>query len=297
MKFGIRMPVPPYGPIERGEYVARFAKLVEELGFESIWAIDHALMCVEYDSRYPYKKDGRTPLPTEGSMPDPLVLLTYLAAVTRTVRLGTAMLVLPQRHPILLAKEVATLDQYADGRITLGVGIGWVREEVVALGQEFGDRGRRCDEWIRVLRTLWTEELASFDGDYHRFEGVVSNPKPVQSGGPPIMIGGHTEFAARRAGRLGDEFYPHWSVEGPNPDEFRRLHAVVRESAVEAGRDPDAIGITLTGTTKRGPAELCAELGAERCVILPPGGDLDGRLPDRLERFRREVMEPLGSTR
>ncbi len=295
MKFGIRMPVPPYGPIENGPYITRFAKLVEELGFESIWAIDHALMYVEYDSRYPYKEGGRTPLPAEGSMPDPLILRTYLAAVTERIRLGTAMLILPQRHPVILAKELATLDQYADGRLTIGIGVGWNEEEVGALGQNFKDRGRRCDEWLRVMRTLWTEELAAFKGDYFDFEGIVSNPKPAQAAGIPIMIGGHTDFAARRAGRFGDEFYPHWSVGGPDPDEFRKLRDPMNEAAAAAGRDPSTIGITLTGTTKRGPAELCAELGAERVVILPPGGDLDGKLPERLERFVREVMEPLSA--
>lgn len=293
MKFGIRMPVPPYGPIENGTYIARFAQLVEELGFESVWSIDHALMNVAYDSKYPYKKGGRTPLPAEGSMPDPLILLSYLAAVTNRIRLGTAMLVLPQRHPIILAKELATLDRYSEGRLTLGVGVGWVREEVEVLRQNFGDRGRRCDEWIEILRALWTQDIAEWEGEYFSFSGVVSSPKPQQEGGVPLMIGGHTDFAARRAGRFGDEFYPHWSVEGPNPDEFRKLHATLSEEAVRAGRDPGDIGITLTGTTHRQPAELCAELGAERCVILPPGGDLDGKLPMRLERFVREVMEPL----
>jgi probable F420-dependent oxidoreductase len=293
MKFGIRLPVPPYGPIENGPYIARFAKLVEELGFESIWTIDHALMRVEYDSKYPYKKGGRTPLPAEGMMPDPLITLTYLAARTEKLRLGTAMLILPQRHPVILAKQLATLDQYSDGRVTLGIGVGWNEEEVVALGQNFKDRGRRCDEWLRIMRLLWTEELASFKGEFHEFSDVVSQPQPAQAGGIPIMVGGHTEFAARRAGRYGDEFYPHWSVAGPDPDEFRRLHDIVKQTAASAGRAEDAVRITLTGTTKRGPAELCAELGAERCVILPPGGDLDGKLPERLERFAREVIENL----
>ena len=225
-------------------------------------------------------------------MPDPLIMLGYLAAVTERIRLGTAMLVLPQRHPIILAKELATLDGYAEGRLTLGIGVGWVREEVDVLRQNFGDRGRRCDEWIQILRALWSQELAEFHGQYFDFRGIVSNPKPP-GGDIPIMIGGHTEFAARRAGRFGDEFYPHWSVEGPNPDAFYELQHWMHDEAEKAGRDPAKIGITLTGTTKREPAELCLKLGAERCVILPPGGDLDGKLPTRLERFAREVIEPL----
>ena len=298
MKFGIRIPPPQMGPIEDPDFVVRYAQLVERIGFESIWTIDHALMCVEYDSRYPYKTTGRTPIPAEGNMPDPLITLALIGAVTERIRLGTSMLILPQRHPILLAKEVASLDRYSKGRVTLGIGVGWVKEEIEALGQDFSDRGRRADEWIGILRALWNEEISAYEGDYFRFAGIVSNPKPCQPGGVPLMIGGHSEAAARRAGRYGDEFYPHWSTRGPNVDELRRLQAVISRAAEEAGRDPAAIGLTLTSTsdakTARETAELCAELGAERVVVLPPRGELDGALPDELERFREQVIAPMG---
>lgn len=294
MKFGIRIPPPQMGAIADPQFMIRYARLVEEIGFESIWAIDHALMSVEYDSRYPYKTTGRTPIPTDANMPDPLIMLAFLAAATERIRLGTAMLILPQRHPLILAKEVASLDRYSQGRVTLGVGVGWVKEETEAMGQDFGDRGRRADEWIRILRTLWNREVAEFEGNYFRFEGIVTNPKPVQPGGVPLMIGGHSEAAARRAGRLGDEFYPHWSTRGPNVEELRRLWSIVTSTAEDTGRDLDAVGLTLTSTsdaeTSLETAELCAELGAERVVVLPPKGDLDGGLPDELARFRDQVM-------
>lgn len=235
-------------------------------------------------------------------MPDPLVLLSLLAGVTERIRLGTSMLVLPQRHPILLAKEVATLDRYSRGRVTLGVGVGWVREEVEILGQDFGTRGRRADEWIEILRALWTRDVAEFHGDSFDFEGVVSNPKPAQPGGVPLMIGGHSEAAARRAGRVGDEFYPHWSTRGPDAEALRRLQEVIARSAETAGRDPAAVRLTLTSTsdakTALETAERCAELGAERVVVLPPvrSGkvELDGALPDELARFQDQVMRRLG---
>jgi len=298
MKFGIRIPPPQMGPIEDPDFIVRYARLVEEMGFESLWTIDHALMCLEYHSRYPYKTTGRTPIPAEGNMPDPLILLAMIAGVTERIRLGTAMLILPQRHPMILAKEVASLDRYSKGRVTLGVGVGWVKEETEVLGQDFGDRGRRADEWLAILRTLWTEPVAAHQGDSFRFGGIVSNPKPLQTGGVPIMIGGHSEAAARRAGRLGDEFYPHWSTRGPNVEELRRLQTRIAQAAEEAGRDPDSIGLTLTSTsdakTALETAELCAELGAERVVVLPPRGELDGALPDELARFRDQVMSPLG---
>lgn len=297
MKFGIRIPPPQMGPIGDPDFVVRYAQLVESLGFESLWTIDHAVMHAEYDSRYPYKTTGRTPLPADSNMPDPLLLLMFLAAATKKIRLGTAMLILPQRHPVILAKEVATLDQYSKGRLTLGMGIGWVKEEVQDLGQDFSDRGRRANEWIQVMRSLWAEGISHFEGEYFNFKGVLSYPKPVQAGGIPMMIGGHSKFAARRAGRYGDEFYPHWSTRGPDKEELQKLWPVVQDEAERAGRSRNAVGLTLTSTsdakTAVSTAEICAELGAERIVVLPPKGRLDGSLPDELARFREQVMVPL----
>ncbi len=297
MKFGIRIPPPQMGPVSDPDWIIRYVQLVESLGFESVWTIDHALMCVEYDSTYPYKTTGRTPIPAEADMPDPLVLMTWIAAATRTLRIGSAMLILPQRNPIILAKQVATLDRYAAGRITLGVGVGWVKEETEILGQDFGDRGRRADEWLEVLDALWSYGVSHHQGSHFRFDGIISAPKPVQAGGIPIMIGGHSAPAARRAGRYGDEFYPHWSTRGPDEDELARLWPSVQETAEAAGRGRDAVSLTLPSTsdarTSRETAERCRELGADRVVVLPPEGTLDGSLPDELARFREEVLVPL----
>lgn len=295
MKFGIRIPPPQMGPIGDPDFVIRYARLVEQMGFESIWVIDHALMCVEYDSTYPYKTTGRTPIPAEANMPDPLVLMTWIAAATERLRIGTSMLILPQRHPIILAKAVATLDRYSKGRITLGVGVGWVKEEVEILKQDFQDRGRRANEWIEVLRALWAEGLSSHQGRHFQFDHIASYPKPVQPGGVPIMIGGHSAAAAERAGRYGDEFYPHWSTRGPNEEALSGLRKVIEVSALAAGREPSDVRLTLTSTsdakTAYETAEHCARLGAERVVVLPPRGELDGALPDELLRFKRSVID------
>lgn len=298
MKFGIRIPPPQMGPIGDPDFVVRYSQLVESLGFESLWTIDHTVMHAEYDSRYPYKTTGRTPLPADSNMPDPLILMMLIAGATERIRIGTSMLILPQRHPIILAKEVATLDTYSKGRITLGVGVGWVKEEVEDLNQDFTDRGRRANEWIEVMKALWTQDVSSYSGDYFQFEGVISNPKPAQKGGVPLMIGGHSDAAARRAGRYGDEFYPHWSTRGPDKEELVRLWPMVLDAAEEAGRSRDAVGLTLTSTsdakTALETAEFCAELGAERVVVLPPKGKLSEGLPDELERFRDQVISKLG---
>jgi len=298
MKFGIRIPPPQMGPIGDPDFVVRYSQLVEGMGFESIWTIDHTVMHAEYDSRYPYKTTGRTPLPADSNMPDPLIMMMLIASATDRIRIGTSMLILPQRHPIILAKEIATLDQYAKGRITLGVGVGWVKEEVEDLQQDFTDRGKRANEWLEILRVLWDEDVSSYTGDYFDFQAVISNPKPAQEGGVPIMVGGHSQAAARRAGTYGDEFYPHWSTRGPDADELARLWPIVMESAEAAGRSRDAVRLTLTSTsdarTALETAESCAELGAERVVVLPPKGELDGALPDELARFRDQVIAKLG---
>ena len=163
--------------------------------------------------------------------------------------------------------------------------------------QDFTDRGRRANEWIEILKSLWTQEISAYEGDYFQFGGVISNPKPAQKGGVPLMVGGHSVAAARRAGRYGDEFYPHWSTRGPDIGELERLWPIVLSTAEEAGRDPLSVSLTLTSTsdakTAYETAEKCAELGAERVVVLPPKGELGGALDDELERFREQVIEPL----
>jgi probable F420-dependent oxidoreductase len=285
MKFGI---IAPYrlAPIETGEYASRFGRLVEEMGFESVWAVEHVVMCVEYSSVYPYDPSGRSPFGADTVQPDPLVWLTYLAAATNRLRLATGVLVLPQRNPVVLAKTVATLDRLSGGRLSLGIGVGWVREEAEAVGTCFEDRGRRCDEYIRAMRALWRDPVASFQGEFVRFEGVVSEPRPVQPSGVPIIVGGHSKAAARRAGRLGDGFYPL----GLDRERFLKLRRIMEDTAVESGRDPASIEITCAGAPSPRSAEFCRSLGAHRMVIAPRTGDLD-ELRRSLEVFRKEVIE------
>ena len=162
MKFGI---IPGYqiAPVETAEYATGFGRLAEELGFESLWPVEHVVMPAHYESRYPYAKSGRMPIP-EAPIPDPLTWNTWVAATTSRIALGTAMLILPQRNPVVLAKTVASLDVLSGGRVILGVGLGWMREEAEAVGTNFGDRGRRADEYIEAMRALWTQKVASFRG-------------------------------------------------------------------------------------------------------------------------------------
>ena len=286
MKFWIMAPY-QMAPLEEGEYAVAFARLAEELEFESVWVVDHVVMCPKYESRYPYDPSGRSPFHADVVQPDPLVWLSYVAAATRRIQLATGILILPLRNPVVLAKTLASLDRLSGGRLLLGTGVGWVREEAEAVGTRFSDRGRRADEAIEAMRALWREPLSSYHGEFVRFDGVVSRPKPVRPGGPPIIVGGHSRAAARRAGRLGDGFYPL----GVAGDELASRCELMAETARAHGRDPAAIELTCLGALDAESAGACAERGVDRMLVSSPTGDLKALRP-ALEKFRDEVIRP-----
>mgnify|MGYP001821141817 CR=1 FL=1 len=182
----------------RPDGLKRLARGAEAAGFESIWTVEHVIYPDGYESTYPYDPSGKMPAASDTPIPDPLVWLGQVAAVTTTLRLATGILILPQRNPLVLAKEVATLDALSGGRVELGVGVGWLEEEFDALGIPFSERGTRTDESIEVLRALWDGDHADYRGTHFSFSGVSSNPKPA-NGRVPIHIGGHSPVAARRA--------------------------------------------------------------------------------------------------
>ena len=226
MKFGI---LPPYraGVTADPLWMVTFAQHAEAIGFESIYVAEHVVVPAGYETRYPYSSTGRMPLPEDCPLPDPLELLTFLAAVTERIVLATGVLVLPEHNPVLLAKRVATLDVLSGGRARLGIGLGWMREEVEACGTDFDTRGARADEMIAAMRVLWTEDEPTHSGDFFSFERAISRPRPVQIGGVPIHIGGHSKAAARRAGRMADGYQP-LGLEG---DELARKLDIVHATA------------------------------------------------------------------
>lgn len=256
------------GALGEAEGAQALAEACEANGVESVWTVEHVVVPAGYESRYPYSRDGRMPGGETSPIPDPLVWLTWVGAHSTRLRLGTGVLILPQRNPVVLAKEVATLDRMSGGRVRLGVGVGWLREEFDALGVEFEGRGARTDEYIGALRELWQADEPSFDGRFVSFERALSYPKP-QNDSVPIVVGGHSTLAARRAGRLGDGFFP------AKPDGLPELLDVMYETAAEAGRDGAAIEIT-TGAARdaEGNARL-ESLGVSRVVIPPPALDAD----------------------
>jgi probable F420-dependent oxidoreductase len=244
MKIGLlffNSPPGPEGP--DSDFFLSWVRNVEEYGFDSIWTPDHVAMPVSYTSRYPFQEyeegEDFKPFPlSDVAFLDPIVLLSMAAALTTKVELCTGVIILPTRNAVILAKEAATLDRLSAGRLRLGVGLGWMREEIEATGTSWRRRGARTEEMVEAMRKLWTEDAPSHSGEFLEFEPLRMLPKPTRAEGVPIFLGGNSELGARRAGRLSDGFIVH-----PPTPEGDPLIAVMREAAREAGRGPDQIEV------------------------------------------------------
>jgi len=267
MKFGIVFA--NTGPFVQPDGAVALAQAAEDAGFESLWTVEHVLVPQGYESEYPYDESGKMPGNDDAPIPDPLIWLSYLAAATSTIKLATGILIVPQRNPVVLAKECATLDVLSKGRVILGVGAGWLEEEFDAIGVPFADRGSLLDDHIACMRALWDGNPATFDGRFTSFGPAFSRPQPP-SGSIPIVIGGHSKAAARRAGRIGDGFFPGRG----SPEVLDELFAVMRATAIAHDRDPDQIEITTGGEAAFAPDPVAAlraleDKGVSR-VVVPP---------------------------
>lgn len=280
MKFGIMFANVLFGD---GDGAKAIATAADDLGFESIWTVEHVAVPKDYKSPYPYSPSGKMGGPDDMSIPDPFTWLTYIAAVTKNIKLATGVAILPQRNVIYTAKELATLDQLSGGRVILGAGAGWMKEEFDVLGVPFDDRGKRMDEYIAALRVIWGDESPTFHGDFVDFTDTYVRPQPVNKR-IPIHIGGHTNRAARRAGEIGDGFFP-----GAQGDELAHAIQHMRLCAEKAGRDPDSIEVTAGGAMDPAGVEKLRELGVSRVVIPPLAMDADG-IRAALEGFAQNVM-------
>lgn len=297
------------GPLATAENMGRLARAAEDLGFDSFFVTDHIVIPTTSTSRYPYSTDGRLDVEAAKHYLEPLALLCYLAGVTKRVRLGTSVLVLPYRNPVLAAKMIATIDYLSGGRVILGVGVGWWEEEFRALGLAyFKERGAVTDEYIRLFRELWMKEDPAFHGRFYQIAGVKFEPKPVQRPGPPIWIGGHTRAAVRRAAALGDGWHPIGLRPTINlfPEELAREVRTLHDLARQAGRDPKAITLTFRAPLRFGsgreggrpftgtPAEAIedvrqyARAGVSHVVFDPAGRTADEGI-EVMARFAREV--------
>jgi len=225
--------------ITRGDVLAEVGRQAERLGFAGLWVPEHLVMPKEVKTPYPYADRSRIQVSTTSPFCYPFVTLAYLAAVTRELRLGTAVCLVGERHPVILAKEVATLDCLSGGRVALGVGAGWLPEEFEALGIPYARRGARLAEYITVMRKLWGEDASSFAGEFISFDSVRSYPKPVAGSRLPILMGGDSAAALKRAAKLADGWYGSHLTPDQVDDRRRRLLAL----AESAGRDPRGLEI------------------------------------------------------
>ena len=285
MNFGLRYA--SLGRYASGPAAVELAPAAEAAGFDSIWTVEHVVVPHGYQSRCPYSETGRMGSGLEDfPIPDPLIWLAYIASATRTLKLGTAILILPQRNPVVTAKAVATLDHLAGGRrVLLGIGVGWLAEEFATLGVPFEDRGARTDEYVAAMRALWSQECASYKGRFVSFDQVFCRPLPPERR-IPIIVGGDTAAAARRAGRLGDGYFPARGAPQELFDEMTR-------AAEAAGRDPKAIELTVSAPADPKDIEALAKRGIARVgVPVSSGAGLPAqvRTPEDVLRYGKDVI-------
>jgi probable F420-dependent oxidoreductase len=310
MRFGICPPC--RGALGTPDNLLRVARHAEEAGMDTVWVSDHVVMPVDVKSEFPYTPGRPFPVDAMADYLDPIVALTLIAARTTRVRLGTSILVVPLRSPLAVAKALATLDVVSGGRLVVGVAAGWMREEFEAVGAPpFAERGAVTDEYLRAMKTLWTSDPATFDGRYVRFPAVHCRPQPVQRPHPPLIVGGWSRAAMRRAAALGDGWQPPLGPgpeKGLGPAKLAAEVAALRDMAKQAGRDAQALRIQfkapLRVTAERSPrghrlfngaaedvaadVRAYAEAGVQEFVFDLATNEVDEML-DTITRFMRDV--------
>jgi len=288
------MDVGVFVPLGNGNATAEILRAVghevEDRGFESIWVPEHVVLFDDYESQYPYSPDGKFPGGAESGMLEPLQALTYLAAVTDRVRLGTGICLVPQRNPVYTAKAVTDLDNLSGGRVDFGVGVGWLREEFEAVAMPFEHRGRRTDEHLQVMKALWCDEVSEFHGELYDLDPCRMYPKPVQAPHPPIHVGGESDAAMRRVARHGQGWFSFDRLPEQLPGPLARLDAAL---AAE-GRSRADIVLSVSPYFNAVTPELVAqyrEMGVDRLIVVCLAFDVD-TLRSQLDDLVTGVLEP-----
>ncbi|MEP4148410.1 MAG: LLM class F420-dependent oxidoreductase [Halioglobus sp.] len=262
MKFGL---IPINIGMDSLENLVGLAQYAESLDFESLWTFEHVMVPVEYESKYPYRKDGKMGGGSDNPFLDPLIALTAVAAHTKSVRLGTGVNILSQANPLLLAKQAASLDVLSGGRFMLGAGIGWLQEEFDAMGVPFERRGARYDDYVAAMRKVWSGEVVEHQSDFLNWSGFQSYPLPKQEGGVPIIIGGSKGKAFERIAKLGDG----WFAPTNDAAELAPMLEPLKAACDDAGRDYNSIEITSMWNNKGGMEAVKAfeEIGVSRLIV------------------------------
>ncbi|HXG21671.1 MAG TPA: LLM class F420-dependent oxidoreductase [Methylomirabilota bacterium] len=282
------------GSTARPEVLVQVAQKAEALGFESVWIPEHLVVPVEITARYPYSADGKFPGGPGAALHDPFVALGFIAACTKTIKLGTGVFVLPLRNSLAAAKAATSVDVLSQGRLLFGIGIGWLEDEFNAVGMSFKDRAARTREAIAMMKTLWTEETPQFSGKFHSFPPLGFSPKPVQKPHPPIIFGGESRPALKRVAELGDG----WFGFRYTPESIKPQLALLKELTEKAGRDFSRLEITIA---PQPGLELTldivkqfADAGVHRLMTFAPGfiprSKFDTELYPKMEKFSEEVI-------
>jgi len=288
----MRMDVGVFVPLGNGnassEILRAVGRSIEERGFESIWVPEHVVLFEDYASAYPYSPDGKFPGSADSGMLEPLTALTYLAAVTDRVRLGTGICLVPQRNPVYTAKQVTDLDNLSGGRVDFGVGVGWLREEFEAVAMPFEKRGQRTDEHLAVMKALWTEDPSEFHGELYDLPACSMYPKPVQTPHPPIHVGGESDAAMRRVAKHAQGWFSFNRLPADLPEPLGRLDQIL------ADHDRSRSDIELTvcpyfNSVTPDMVAAYAEAGVDRLVVLCLAFDVD-TLQSQLDGLEADVL-------
>ena len=286
MKFGI-VPI-NIAEFTNPELVIPFVQRAEALGYESVWTAEHVIIPTTYESVYPYHPSGKLRFAPDIPIVDPLVALTYIASATTTLRLGTGVNILPQMSPLYLAKWASSLDHLSQGRLMLGLGIGWLREEFEAIGVPFERRGKRADEYLQALKAVWTGDEVHVQGEFVNWQNFVMRPKPVQPGGVPLIVGGVTPPAIRRLVAYGDG----WYVVGKDLPDYRSHLKALDDECARQGRNRADLEITAYWNYHGEGVESLAgyeELGVDR-LLINMHALREADVTAALDRFADEVI-------
>ncbi len=260
-------------------------------GFATLWAGEHVVMVDDSASRYPYSDSGVIAVPAEADWLDPLIALSFAAAASSRIRLATGVLLLPEHNPVIVAKQAASLDRLSGGRLTLGIGIGWSREEFEALGVPFERRAARTAEYVAAMRTLWREDVASFDGQFVAFDPIRVNPKPVARQGLPVVVGGNSNAALGRVAAWGDGWYG-FNLEGV--DEVRDRIGRLKKLCAQAGRDRAGLRLAVALAAPRvEDVGALAELGVDELVLVEAPPDTADAVPGWISALADEWKSAL----
>ena len=283
------------GPFSVPEIMAHVARTAEQCGFESLWAPDHSAIPDGHQTKCPYTPNGEIPGGPNAPLVEPISALSFMAGLTSKIKLGTGVMILPQRHPFYVAKELATLDLISTGRAILGIGSGWCAEELAALGLDFRQRGKRTDEAMQALRALWRDDPSTFEGTHFCFNRIRSFPKPVQENGVPILVGGHSRAAARRAARYGDGFFPLTPIVDADVSkidfvkEINGLIVLLREECDKVGRGFDGFDITTSAAPNLDIIKGLEDIGVSRVSMGLAASDREG-ITRSLEKIAKDII-------